>query len=59
VIAFIIITLSTIFSVTLSILAIWDYAKTDAIWRAIATFGVVILGTIILVITNEALAPKE
>ncbi len=59
IIAFFIIVISTIFSVTLSILAIWDFTKSDAIWRAIATFLVVILGTIVLVIANEVLATRE
>jgi hypothetical protein len=57
--AFAIIVISTIFSVTLSILAIWDFTNSDAIWRAIATFLVVILGTVVVVVANEVLATRE
>ena len=45
-ITFYIITTCIILSVIVSILAIWDFAKTDAVWRMISTFAVVALGSI-------------
>ena len=41
-----------ILSVIVCILAIWDYAKTDAFWRMIATFGVIAVGSAIFAFVN-------
>jgi uncharacterized membrane protein YqjE len=53
--SFIVITMSLIACTVLCILAIWDFAKSDAIWRAIATFIVVIVATGIFAFVNEKL----
>ena len=53
--SFVIITLSLIGCTVLCILAIWDFAKSDVIWRAIATFIVVIVATAIFAFVNEKL----
>ena len=36
-----------------SILAIWDFAEKDVLYRTLATLGVVCLGSIIFSIVNE------
>ena len=55
IISFIVITVSLVASTLLCILAIWDFTKSDAIWRAIATFIVVIISTAIFTVVNEKL----
>ena len=50
--AFIVISLCIIFSMLVSILAIWDFAKQDVLYRTLATLGVVCLGCIIFSIVN-------
>lgn len=54
-ISFVVITISLVASTLLCILAIWDFTKSDAIWRAIATFIVVIISTAIFTVVNEKL----
>jgi hypothetical protein len=54
-ISFVVITISLVASTLLCILAIWDFTKSDAIWRAIATFIVVIIATAIFTVVNEKL----
>lgn len=54
-ISFVIITVSLVAATILCILAIWDFTKQDAIWRAIATFIVVIISTAIFTVVNEKL----
>lgn len=54
-ISFVVITVSLVASTLLCILAIWDFTKSDAIWRAIATFIVVIISTAIFTVVNEKL----
>jgi hypothetical protein len=39
----------------LCILAIWEFTKSDAVWRAIATFIVVSVATGIFTFVNEKL----
>jgi hypothetical protein len=51
-VAFTLITLCLIGSIVLSILAIWDYADRDTLWRMIATFGVIGLGSAIFAYVN-------
>ena len=55
IISFVVITVSLVASTLLCILAIWDFTKSDAIWRAIATFIVVIIATAIFTVVNEKL----
>lgn len=55
IISFVVITISLVASTLLCILAIWDFTKSDAIWRAIATFIVVIISTAIFTVVNEKL----
>jgi uncharacterized membrane protein YqjE len=54
-IAFIVITVSLVVCTVLCILAIWEFAKSDAVWRAIATFIVVSVATAIFAFVNEKL----
>lgn len=54
-IAFVVITLSLIICTVLCILAIWEFTKSDAVWRAIATFVVVSVATGIFTFVNERL----
>ena len=50
--AFIVISLCIIFSILVSILAIWDFAEQEVLYRTLATLGVVCLGCIIFSIVN-------
>ena len=52
-VAFTIISLCIIFSMLFSILAIWDFAEKDVLYRTLATLGVVCLGCIIFSIVND------
>ena len=54
-IAFVIITVSLVACTVLCILAIWEFTKSDAVWRAIATFIVVSIATAIFTLVNEKL----
>ena len=53
--SFLIITLSLIASTVLCILAIWEFTKSDVVWRAIATFAVVSTASGIFTYVNEKL----
>lgn len=53
--SFIIITFSLVACTVLCILAIWEFTKTGAVWRAIATFGVISLATGVFTFANERL----
>jgi len=53
IISFTLITLCLIGSIVLSIMAIWDYADTDTLWRMIATMGIVGLGSAIFAYINR------
>lgn len=55
IIAFIIITTSLVVCTVLCILAIWQFTQSDAVWRAIATFIVVMIATAIFTVVNEKL----
>lgn len=55
VISFVVITISLIASTVLCILAIWEFSKSDTIWRAVATFIVVSIATAIFTFVNEKL----
>ena len=50
--AFTVISLCIIFSMLVSILAIWNFAEKDVLYRTLATLGVVCLGCIIFSIVN-------
>ena len=54
-IAFVVITFSLVVCTVLCILAIWEFTKSDAVWRAIATFVVVSVATGIFTFVNERL----
>ena len=54
-IAFVVITASLVVCTMLCILAIWEFTKSDAVWRAIATFIVVSIATAIFTFVNEKL----
>ena len=54
-IAFVVITFSLVICTVLCILAIWEFTKSDAVWRAIATFTVVSVATGIFTFVNERL----
>jgi hypothetical protein len=41
-----------ILSVIVCILAIWNYAKTDILWRMISTFAVIAVGSAIFAFIN-------
>jgi hypothetical protein len=58
-ITFYIISTCIILSVIVCILAIWDYAKTDAFWRMIATFGVIAVGSAIFAFINGIFGTEE
>jgi uncharacterized membrane protein YqjE len=51
-IAFTLITLCLIGSIVLCIMAIWDYADRDTLWRMIATFGIIGLGSAVFAYIN-------
>ena len=50
--AFTVISLCIIFSMLVSILAIWDFAEENVLYRTLATLGIVCLGCIIFHIVN-------
>ncbi|HEX8248429.1 MAG TPA: hypothetical protein VF599_09675 [Pyrinomonadaceae bacterium] len=54
-VAFGVITFSLVVCTVLCILAIWEFTKSDAWWRAIATFVVVSVAIGILTFVNEKL----
>ncbi|HEY0048574.1 MAG TPA: hypothetical protein VGB68_04770 [Pyrinomonadaceae bacterium] len=54
-VAFGVITFSLVICTVLCILAIWEFTKSDAVWRAIATFVVVSVAIGILTFVNEKL----
>jgi hypothetical protein len=51
--AFIIITLCLVISVVACILAIWQFADTDVLWRTIATCCVVAGGAAVFAVVNR------
>jgi hypothetical protein len=52
-VTFYIITTCVILSVIVCILAIWNFARTDAFWRMIATFAVIAVGSAIFAFINN------
>jgi len=53
--SFIVISLSLVACTVLCILAIWEFTKTDAVWRAVSTFGVISLAMAVFTFVNERL----
>jgi hypothetical protein len=51
-ISFFIISFCIAASVVVCILAIWDFTKTDALWRLVASFVVVAAGTALFAMVN-------
>jgi hypothetical protein len=51
--AFSIITFCIVACTLTSILAVWDFTKGDAVWRAFATFLIVAVATGIFAVVNE------
>jgi len=51
--------LCIIISVIACILAIWDFTKTDALWRTVATCIVVSAGMMAFGVTNILFGPKD
>ena len=51
-VSFYIISLCIVASVVVCILAIWDFTKTDALWRLTASFLVVATGTALFAFIN-------
>jgi hypothetical protein len=51
--SFMIITVCIVGSVFVSILAIWDFTKSDVWYRSLATLAVIAIGTAIFAVVNE------
>lgn len=58
-VAFTLITLCLIGSIVVSIMAIWDYADSDTLWRMLATMGVIGLGSAVFAYTNHIFGEEE
>ena len=58
-ITFYIITTCIILSVIVCILAIWDFAQTDAFWRMMSMFSVIALGSAIFAFANNIFGVEE
>lgn len=51
--AFVVMTLCLVISVVACILAIWQFANTDVLWRTVATCWVVAAGAAIFAVVNR------
>lgn len=58
-IAFTLITLCLLGSIVVCIMAIWDYADSDSLWRMVATMGIIGLGTAIFAYINRIFGEDE
>ncbi|WP_018970769.1 hypothetical protein [Rubritalea marina] len=58
-VAFYVITICILVSVTVSILAIWDFAKDGALWRTVATCLVIAAGAAIFSVINVMFGDGE
>jgi uncharacterized membrane protein YbhN (UPF0104 family) len=58
-VAFFAITLCIIVSVVACILAIWDFAQKDVLWRTVATCAVIAAGFAMFSILNTAIGHNE
>lgn len=52
-VAFALITLCLVGSIIACIMAIWDYADSDTLWRMVATMGVIGLGSAVFAYINR------
>jgi hypothetical protein len=59
VLSFTVLVICIIISVIACILAIWDFTKTDALWRTIATCVVVSGGMMAFGVINSLYGPKD
>ena len=55
---FFVISICIVISVLAAVLAIWQFAGTDVLWRTIATCFVVAAGTAIFALTNTVFGDK-
>ena len=58
-IAFSLISLCLVGSVVVCIMAIWDYADKDTLWRMVATMGVIGLGSAVFAYINRAFGEDD
>ena len=58
-VSFYIISLCIVASVVVCILAIWDFAKKDSLWRLIASFLVVAAGTALFTLVNNVFGEEK
>jgi hypothetical protein len=58
-VAFYIISLCIVASVVVCILAIWDFAKKDALWRLVASFVIVAAGTALFTFVNSVFGEEK
>ena len=56
--AFFVITICIVISVVACLLAIWEFAKPDVLWRTVATCVVVAAGVAIFTVVNTAFGDK-
>ena len=56
---FYIITTCIILSVIVCILAIWDFANKDVLWRTVATFSVIAMGSALFALINHIFGSKD
>jgi hypothetical protein len=59
VISFTVLAICIAISVIVSILAIWDFTKTDALWRTVATCIVVSGGMVAFGVVNSLYGSKD
>lgn len=52
-VVFVVLTLCILSGVVVSILAIWEYAERDVLYRTLATLGVVALGSLMFGMLND------
>ena len=56
--AFFVITVCIVISVVATILAIWEFAETDVLWRTVATCFVVGAGAAVFALVNNVFGDK-
>ena len=56
--AFVVITICIVTSVVACVLAIWEFANTDVLWRTVATCSVVAAGVAIFAVVNTVFGDK-
>jgi hypothetical protein len=58
-VSFYIISLCIMASVVVCILAIWDFAKKDSLWRLVASFLVIAAGTALFAVVNSICGEEQ